>query len=226
MAAYVEAARRIGGVHVIVDGTFAPPPLQRPLELGVDIVMHSTTKSLSGHSDAVGGALCVREATLAAQLRADRASMGSTPGSLEVWLLARSLRTLHLRVQRQSETAGKLAAWLQQAIDDQAHPLAGHIVSVRHPSLPTDATHNVARRQMSGGYGGCFALELASEEAARSLPEKLQYFCDATSLGGVESLIEWRRKYDDAISPRLLRVSVGLEDADALIADLTRAILL
>ena len=97
--------------------------------------------------------------------------------------------------------------------------------SVAHPSLPSDLSHGVARRQMSGGYGGCFALELASEQAARRLPAALRLFRDATSLGGVESLIEWRRKYDDAISPRLLRVSVGLEEAAHLQEDLQRAIL-
>jgi cystathionine gamma-synthase len=226
IAAYVAAARSIGGVHVIVDGTFAPPPLQRPLTLGADVVMHSTTKSLAGHSDAVGGALCVSDASLASVLRADRTATGSTPGSLEPWLLMRSLRTLHLRVERQSATAATLAAWLHRAAcREPGHPLAGHVHSVQHPSLPSDPSHEVAARQMQGGFGGCFALELSTEAAARALPAALTLFRDATSLGGVESLIEWRRKYDDAISPLLLRCSVGLEDADHLRSDLERAIL-
>lgn len=226
IGAYVAAAKAIGGVRVVVDGTFAPPPLQRPLLLGADIVMHSTTKSLAGHSDAIGGALCVSDAALAEALRADRTAVGSTPGSLEVWLLMRSLRTLHLRVERQSATAAYLAAWLHRAASGEAgHPLAGLVHSVQHPSLPSDPSHETASRQMTGGFGGCFALELTTEAAARALPAALSLFRDATSLGGVESLIEWRRKYDDAISPLLLRCSVGLEEADHLRADLERAIL-
>lgn len=166
IAAYVAAARAIGGVRVVVDGTFAPPPLQRPLALGADVVMHSTTKSLSGHSDALGGALCVREEGLAEELRADRGAVGSTPGALETWLLTRSLRTLHLRVARQSATAAALASWLHAAAGgDAAHPLAGLVASVRHPSLPSDPSHEAAARQMSGGYGGVFAIELATEKA-------------------------------------------------------------
>ena len=227
IASYVEAARAAGGVRVVVDGTFAPPPLQRPLALGADVVMHSTTKGLAGHSDAMGGALCVADAALAESLRADRTALGSTPGSLEVWLLMRSLRTVHLRVERQSTTAAALAAWLHQATtgNDPSHPLAGLVRSVAHPSLPSDPNHAVAVQQMPGGFGGCFALELTSEAAAKALPSRLALFRDATSLGGVESLIEWRRKYDAAISPYLLRCSVGLEDAEHLKQDLQRAIL-
>jgi len=126
VAAYADAARELGGVRVVVDSTFAPPPLQRALTLGADIVMHSTTKYLAGHSDAIGGALCVRDAALASELRADRSAVGSTPGALEVWLLMRSLRTLHLRVERQSATAAELAHWLDRAVRREAgHPLAG-----------------------------------------------------------------------------------------------------
>eukprot|EP00931_Biecheleriopsis_adriatica_P059977 TRINITY_DN35978_c0_g1_i1.p1 TRINITY_DN35978_c0_g1~~TRINITY_DN35978_c0_g1_i1.p1 ORF type:complete len:418 (+),score=94.23 TRINITY_DN35978_c0_g1_i1:49-1302(+) len=222
--AYVAAARSCPGVKVVVDGTFAPPPLQRPLLLDVDAVMHATTKSLAGHSDAMGGALCVSTADLAQQLRQDRTALGSTPGSLEVWLLARSLRTLHLRVERQSQTAARLAAWLEGACR-KPHALAGLVNAVHHVSLPSHPSHELAVKQMPGGYGGCFALELTSEEAARALPGTLRLFRDATSLGGVESLIEWRRKYDKAISPLLLRVSVGLEDFEDLRKDLERGIL-
>jgi len=225
IAAYCDAAKAVGGVHVIVDGTFAPPPLQRPLLLGADVVMHSTTKYLAGHSDAMGGALCVADAQLAQELRDDRTALGSTPGSLEVWLLMRSLRTLYLRVERQSETAAALAAWLQAAAEGEAgHPLAGMVHSVHHPSLPSDPSHAVALKQMMGGFGGCLALELSTEQAARELPAALTLFRDATSLGGVESLIEWRRKYDDAISPLLLRISVGLEDREHLQQDLLESI--
>ena len=227
VAAYVDAARVAGGVRVVVDSTFAPPPLQRPLALGADVVMHSTTKMLAGHSDALGGALCVADGSLAAMLREERTALGATPGALEVWLLMRSLRTLHLRAERQSTTAAVLAAWLHEgATGAPGHPLAGLVHAVHHPSLPSDPSHAIARRQMpEGGYGGCFALELATEAAARRLPSALRLFRDATSLGGVESLIEWRRKYDGAVSPRLLRVSVGLEEAGHLKADLQRGIL-
>ena len=227
IAAYVEAARSVGNVKVVVDGTFAPPPLQYPLSLGADMVMHATTKGLCGHSDAVGGAVCVSDEGLAQELRSDRTALGSTPGSLEVWLLQRSLRTLHLRVKQQSESAAALAEWLHRAVVNEAgHPLAGRIASVRHPSLPSDPSHAVAKKQMADGlYGGCFAMELTTEGAARALPQALTYFRDATSLGGVESLIEWRRKYDDAISPTLLRVSVGLEDVEELKRDLQEAVL-
>ncbi|CAE7037803.1 unnamed protein product [Symbiodinium natans] len=143
--AYVAAARGCPGVHVAVDGTFAPPPLQRPLLLGADAVMHATTKSLAGHSDALGGAVCVASAEVADQLRKDRMALGSTPGSLEVWLLLRSLRTLHLRVQRQSATATLLAEWLQLATaGDTSHALSGLIHAVHHPSLKTHPNHAVA----------------------------------------------------------------------------------
>lgn len=228
IAAYVGAAKGAGGVKVVVDGTFAPPPLQRPLVLGVDAVMHATTKYLAGHSDVLGGALCVGDGELARQLRQDRTALGSTPGSLEVWLLMRSLRTLHLRVERQSRTAAELAAWLHSATamgGMEDHPLHGLVHAVHHPSLPSHPSHAVAAKQMQGGFGGCFAVELATEGAARALPAALILFRDATSLGGVESLIEWRRKYDSAISPLLLRVSVGLEDREHLQSDFQQAIL-
>ncbi|KAL1498742.1 hypothetical protein AB1Y20_014052 [Prymnesium parvum] len=224
IAAYAHAARTASAL-LVVDGTFAPPPLQRPLSLGAHAVMHSTTKSLSGHSDAVGGALCVQDASLAATLRHERAALGSSPGALEPWLLLRSLRTLHLRVARQSDSAAAVAAYLHAASHDASHPLYGKVGSVRHPSLPSDVGHAIATRQMVGGYGGCLAVELCSEAMARALPARLVYFRDATSLGGVESLIEWRRKYDDQVSPCLLRISVGLEDPHDLIEDLRRAIL-
>lgn len=205
----------------------------------------------------MGGALCVADEALAAELRDDRTAVGSTPGSLEalcshrvshvpalmcvpvgmgvmrallqVWLLMRSLRTLHLRVQRQCDTALQLASWLHGAVEGspgcEAHPLSGLVHAVHYPGLPSSASHEVAARQMVGGFGGCFALELSTENAARELPGSLSLFRNATSLGGVESLVEWRRKYDDQISPLLLRMSVGLEEPEQLQADLQRSIL-
>lgn len=220
--AYVAAARAKADVHVVVDGTFAPPPLQRPLLLGVDAVMHATTKSLAGHSDALGGAVCVPSAEEAQRLKQDRMALGSTPGSLEVWLLMRSLRALHLRAERQSQTATQLSGWLHEATKDKSHVLFGLVHSVQHPSLGAALT--VASKQMKG-FGGCFALELSTEAAAKALPGALKLFRSATSLGGVESLIEWRRKWDSAISPLLLRISIGLEDFEHLKADLEQGIL-
>merc|ERR1719161_1510882 len=220
IAAYAAAAKAVGGIHVVVDGTFAPPPIQRPLELGANVVLHATTKYLAGHSDVIGGALCVNDKELAEKLRQDRIALGSAPGNLETWLLMRSIRTVHLRVRQQSRTASALASWLHEATispakhhekHGAAHPLHGLVHAVHHPSLPTHPSHSVALKQMPGGFGGCFALELATEDAARALPGALTLFRNATSLGGVESLVEWRRKYDNAISPLLLRISIGLE---------------
>jgi cystathionine gamma-synthase len=231
ISAYVAAAAKLDAgdpdrARVVVDGTFAPPPVQRPLLLGADCVMHSATKYLAGHSDALCGALCVADEEVKAQLITDRVALGSTPGSLEVWLLLRSLRTLHVRVERQARSAGILTSWLHDAVHNNDHPLHGYIRAVWHPSLPSDPGHEIAKRQMAPGmYGGCFALELATEAAAKGLHTQLSLFRNATSLGGVESLIEWRRQYDDQISPYLLRVSVGLEDPGDLKEDLRRGIL-
>mmetsp|Transcript_149 Transcript_149/g.465 ORF Transcript_149/g.465 Transcript_149/m.465 type:complete len:404 (-) Transcript_149:34-1245(-) len=226
IVAYAAAAKAIG-VKVVVDGTFAPPPLQRPLVHGADVVMHACTKSLAGHSDVLGGLLCVKDEAHAEELRAQRASLGSTPGQLEVWLLMRSLRTVHMRVARQATTADVLAKWLHAATlakDESEHPLAKCVKKVYYPSLQAEEQDLVAR-QMTGGCGGCFALELPTEEAASSLSSTLELFSDATSLGGVESLIDYRRRYDATISPLLLRVSVGLEEPDHLKADLQQGIL-
>eukprot|EP00405_Crypthecodinium_cohnii_P019959 CAMPEP_0206471918 /NCGR_PEP_ID=MMETSP0324_2-20121206/31866_1 /ASSEMBLY_ACC=CAM_ASM_000836 /TAXON_ID=2866 /ORGANISM="Crypthecodinium cohnii, Strain Seligo" /LENGTH=408 /DNA_ID=CAMNT_0053946369 /DNA_START=62 /DNA_END=1288 /DNA_ORIENTATION=+ len=224
MAAYVQAAKKLD-VRVVVDGTFAPPPLQRPLAFGVDVVMHSTTKYFAGHSDALGGLLCTSDLELAKALRNDRTELGCVPGSLETWLLLRSVRTMHLRVERQSSTATALATWFQEAITDKAHPLKGLIHAVHHPSLASSPDHAIAKKQMPGGFGAVFALELSTEAAAKALPAALHLFKDATSLGGVESLIEWRRKYDTQVSPLLLRVSCGVEDVEHLKADFVQGIL-
>jgi len=213
--------------RVVVDGTFAPAPVQRPLILGADCVLHSATKYLAGHSDAMCGALCVSDASLAKALKDDRVALGSTPGSMETWLLLRSLRTLHLRVERQSRSAAVVADFLHTATVDPTHPLWKLVRAVHHPSLPSDPGHEIAVRQMAPGlYGGCLAVELATEKAARALPGALKLFRAATSLGGVESLAEWRAKYDKAVSPLLVRLSVGLEDPDDLKDDLQEAILM
>jgi cystathionine gamma-synthase len=208
-----HAARaHAAGARVVVDGTFATPVLQQPLLLGADLVYHSMTKLLSGHSDALGGVLVARDPALAEGLRQARTISGAVPGALETWLVLRGVRTLSLRVRRASDTATRLAAWL-----------APRVPKVWHPSLPDHPGHALALRQMRGP-GPILAFELASEEAARALPGRLRVFRDATSLGGVESLVEWRRKHDPAAAPGLLRISVGLEDPEDLVEDLEQAL--
>jgi cystathionine gamma-synthase len=207
-ATRAKAAR----ARLVVDGTFATPILQRPLDLGADVVLHSTSKYLSGHSDALGGVLVTRDEKLAVALRSARTYAGSVPGSLETWLTLRGVRTLGLRVRHQTATATRLAAWLEP-----------RVARVWHPSLASHPGHALAARQMRGP-GPMLSFELASEEAARELPRRLRLFTDATSLGGVESLIEWRRKLDASAPPTLLRVSVGLEEPEDLIADLAEGL--
>jgi cystathionine gamma-synthase len=211
VAAHAARARALGAT-LVVDSTFATPILQRPLALGADLVMHSMTKFLSGHSDALGGVLVARDELLGERLRQARTLSGAVPGALETWLVLRGVRTLALRVRRQSETAERLAAWLEPRVE-----------RVWHPSLASHPGHALARRQMAAG-GPILSIELASEEAARWLPRRLTLFRDATSLGGVESLVEWRRKHDPEAPPGLLRLSIGLEDPDDLEADLAQAL--
>jgi cystathionine gamma-synthase len=194
--------------------------LQRPLALGADLVMHSMTKFLSGHSDALGGALVAREAATADALRRERTTSGAVPGALETWLVLRGVRTLGVRVRRQSETAARLAAFLEP-----------RVTRVWHPSLASHPGHEVAARQMSG-FGSILSIELGSDEAARALPRHLAVFRDATSLGGVESLIEHPARMTHAsvagspleVPADLVRLSVGIEDCDDLIDDLREAL--
>lgn len=218
---------------VAVDATFAPPPAQTLLKSGADVVVHSATKYLCGHSDALAGVAATADEGLDAArfaaspviivslpsfplqaLRDHRNAAGTPPGSLETWLLLRSLRTLHLRVAAQSATALDLATYLETRGDLGVR-------AVRYPGLGPSAA--LAARQMAHG-GGVFAIECRSATAAQALPATLRLFRDATSLGGVESLAEWRRKYDDDVSPYLVRLSVGLEDAADLKRDLTEAL--
>jgi cystathionine gamma-synthase len=211
IAAHAERARA-AGARLVVDGTFATPVLQKPLLFGADLVMHSMTKFLSGHSDALGGVLVARDPAVAERLRQERTVTGAVPGALESWLVLRGVRTLGVRVRHQSETATRLAAWLD-----------GRVARVWHPSLPSHPGHALAKKQMRGP-GPVLAIELESEAAARELPKHLRLFRDATSLGGVESLVDWRRKQDPEAPAALLRLSVGLEDADDLLADLERGL--
>ena len=202
-----------GPADVVVDATFAPLA-QRLLDEDVACVVHSATKGLGGHSDLLGGVAITRDGDLADRLAWHRTAAGAAPGSLDCWLLLRSLRTLDVRVTRQNATAQRVAEALEAS---------GLLQRVLYPGLASHPDHAVAKRQMTS-FGSILAVECRSEAAARALPEALALFRSATSLGGVESLAEWRRKYDDAVSPLLVRLSIGLEDPDDLIGDLLSAL--
>ena len=217
------------GAYLGVDSTFAPPPLQDPFRWGADVVMHSGTKYISGHSDMLCGVLAVKRKEWLPKLIEDRLFLGSVMGGLEGWLGVRSLRTLELRVMRASENAGRIVEALDGA-------LTGHTVGtglsqgdveavravlgqVRHASLQSGDTKWL-KRQMPIGYGPVFSIVMKEAEAAKRLPSKLHLFHHATSLGGVESLIEWRTMTDSTVEKTLLRVSIGVEDARDLLDDL------
>ncbi|MCA5893655.1 PLP-dependent aspartate aminotransferase family protein [Isoptericola sp. NEAU-Y5] len=212
------AAARERGVRSVVDNTFATPLGQRPLDLGADIVVHSVTKYLAGHSDVVLGAAVTRDDALAAELRAYRTLHGSIAGPMEVWLALRGLRTLHLRVERANANAAELARRLA------AHPA---VVEVRHPSLPDDPGHDRAAAQMNG-FGAILGLRpRGGADAADAVVAALRLWVPATSLGGVESTLERRRRFPTesvTVPEDLLRLSVGVEDVEDLWADLDQAL--
>jgi len=211
-------AGRARGALVVTDNTFATPIGQQPLLLGADLVVHSATKYLSGHSDLVLGAVICRDDVLRARLRAHRTLHGAIPGPMETWLALRGLRTLHLRVERACANAAELASRLA------AHPA---VTRVRHPSLPTDPSHARAREQLRT-TGAIVSIELAGGPAAADrLCTHTQLWVDATSLGGVESTLERRRRHPgepDVVPENLVRLSVGIEDVEDLWADLAEAL--
>ncbi|CCM04816.1 uncharacterized protein FIBRA_07009 [Fibroporia radiculosa] len=222
---YADKVHAAGG-KLLVDSTFAPPPLQYPFKWGADMVLHSGTKYFGGHSDLLCGVLVVQSGDEWKTLWTHRTFLGSMMGSLESWLLLRSLRTLHLRVPRQSESAEGLARWLSLAEGGKAHDgiPAGVIDKVWHSSLQgTDDRGFNPKVQMEGGWNPTFSIFLIDSEYARLLPHSLKYFIPATSLGGVESLIEQRSSVDPSADPRLVRISVGVEDLEDLKSDLRRA---
>ncbi|KAI0692250.1 cystathionine gamma-synthase [Cerioporus squamosus] len=219
---YADKVHDAGG-HLIVDSTFAPPPLQYPFKWGADIVMHSGTKYFGGHSDLLCGVLVAPTLEKWNELAHIRTYTGSMMGSLEAWLLLRSLRTLHLRVPRQSENAAGLAQWLSKAAGGKAYDgiPAGTIYKVSHSSLQgKDARGFDPKTQLEGGWNATFAIY---EKYAARFPHSLKYFIPATSLGGVESLIEQRVLLEPGADPRLVRISVGVEDLKDLKDDLRRA---
>ncbi len=222
IALTAEIAHEAGAV-LVVDNTFASPYLQRPLTLGADVVVHSTTKYLGGHSDVVGGALVVREAELAEQLAYHQNAMGAVSGPLSDWLVIRGIKTLGVRMDRHQDNAGRIAEYLL------GHPAVSQVL---YPGLPDHPGHDIAAKQMSGP-GGMLSFRLAAgEEAALRACERARLFTLAESLGGVESLIEHPHRMTHAsaagspleVPADLVRLSVGIEDADDLLADLEQAL--
>ncbi|KAJ3470661.1 hypothetical protein FSOLCH5_001081 [Fusarium solani] len=227
LAAYAEKAKK-AGAYLTVDATFAPPPLQDPFKYDVDVVMHSGTKYFGGHSDLLCGTLSVnpKHKDWTRALIEDRLILGSVMGSLEGWLGIRSLRTLELRVLRQSETATALVAWLAEQKKDASSAVGTLVERIQHASLQPEAAVEGSwlREQMPNGYGPVFSLYLSDGEVAKRLPNKLRLFHHATSLGGVESLIEWRAMTDPNVDKRLLRVSIGVEGLEDLKQDLLQGL--
>ncbi|MEP3633113.1 MAG: PLP-dependent aspartate aminotransferase family protein [Shimia thalassica] len=216
--AAAEAAHQTGAL-LVVDSTAATPILSKPFALGADIVMHSTTKAINGHSDVLSGVLVAKETgPVWDEIATDRASAGAVLGPFEAWLLLRGMRTLPLRVNQMCSNAMKVAAFLYD------HP---QVEDVLYPGLPSHAGHDLACKQMKGGFGFLMSfLVKGGREDALKVAGRLNLFHRATSLGGVESLVEHRYTIEPhtGIPENLLRISIGIEDVDDLIADLAQAL--
>jgi cystathionine beta-lyase/cystathionine gamma-synthase len=219
--AAAEAAHAAGAL-VVVDNTFATPYLQRPLELGADLVVHSTTKYLGGHSDLVGGFAATNDPTVAERLRFLQKSLGAIPGPFDSWLVLRGLKTLAVRMERHCENARRIVAFLEE------HEAVERVL---YPGLASHPGHEIAARQMSD-FGGMISFLAASEEEAVALVARTRIWRLAESLGGVESLIEHPARMTHASTAdapfaapeNLVRLSVGIESAADLVADLERAL--
>jgi cystathionine gamma-synthase len=219
IAAVAEIAHA-AGAEVCVDSTISTPIFTQPLMLGADIVMHSATKYLNGHSDVVAGALATAQrGRVWSQIKKNREEFGTALGSFEAWLLIRGMRTLDLRVRTQARSAAALAERLS------THPAISHVL---YPGLENHPGYKMALRQMNGGFGGMLSIRIkAGETAAVATAAKVRLWKRATSLGGVESLIEHRASIEGEGTPcptDLLRLSVGLEDVDELYGDLCLAL--
>lgn len=225
--AAIAQITKANNILFAVDNTFATPYLQKPLDLGADIVMHSATKYLGGHSDVIAGALIVKDKALGDQLHFQQFATGATLGPMDSFLVLRGIKTLHLRVQRHCENGEKVVAYLN------AHP---KIKKVYYPGLPEHPFHEIAKKQMSG-FGGMVSFTFTSgkKEDAIAFLEKLKVFTLAESLGGVESLanhpalmthasIPEDKRKEVGITDDLVRLSVGIEDASDLIEDLEQAL--
>jgi cystathionine gamma-lyase len=222
--AAIAAIARARGATSVVDNTFATPFFQRPLALGIDVVCHSTTKYLNGHSDVVGGAVLTSDAALHQRIQFLQNAVGGVPSPMDSFLVMRGLKTLHVRMERHQENAFRLARHLE------GHPL---VEKVTYPGLPSHPQHDLARRQMSG-FGGMLTFVIRGGlPAARAFLSSLRIFALAESLGGVESLIEHPAIMTHASVPPetraalgiddgFIRVSVGIENADDLLSDLER----
>ncbi|EXJ87397.1 cystathionine beta-lyase [Capronia epimyces CBS 606.96] len=218
------------GAYLSVDATFAPPPLQDPFKHGADIVMHSGTKYIGGHSDMLCGVLAVKNKEWIPKMVEERLFLGSVMGGLEAWLGVRSVRTLELRLLKQSTGAQRLVDALDGALTGRTvgtglsradvDIIKSVVSKVYHASLQTEDYKTWLKRQMPNGFGPVFSISLKSADLARALPSKLHLFHHATSLGGVESLIEWRTMSDSTVGRDLLRISVGIEDDRDLLDDL------
>jgi cystathionine gamma-synthase len=222
--AALAALARERGALCAVDNTFATPYLQRPLALGADVVVHSTSKYLGGHSDVIGGFVATDDADLAAALTLTRNAAGSVPGPFDCFLVLRGVKTLALRMDRHCDNALAVAGFLH------GHPA---VASVSYPGLGGHAGHELARRQMSGRFGGMVSCVLAGgEAAAAAMVGRTRLFTLGESLGGVESLIGYPARMSHAslagtplaADPALVRLSVGIEDIDDLLADLAQAL--
>jgi cystathionine gamma-lyase len=223
LAAVGQIAKRKNALF-IVDNTFASPYFQRPFDYGADIVYHSTTKYLNGHSDMVGGIAIVRDDALAERMQFILNSSGAVPGAFDAWLVLRGTKTLHLRMPRHDENGRKIAAWLAEKI--------GH-ENVIYPGLPSHPQHELASKQMKG-FGGMISIRTGSRDRAARILSRVRVFSLAESLGGVESLISHPASMTHAAVPAeqrtalgltddLLRLSCGVEDVGDLIADLEQA---
>ena len=216
-----DAAHAVGAM-VVVDSTFATPYLQRPLELGADMVLHSTTKYLGGHSDVIGGFVATNDPTVAERLKFLQKSLGAVPGPFDCWLVLRGLKTLAVRMDRHCENARAVAALLAE------HPAVDKVL---YPGLPDHPGHDIAARQMTD-FGGMVSFLAGSDEEARAIVGSTRVWTLAESLGGVESLIEVPAQMTHAStadSPfptpgNLIRLSVGIESAADLVADLEQAL--
>ncbi len=223
IAAVADIAHRRGALS-IVDNTFASPYFQRPLELGADLVFHSTTKYLNGHSDMIGGCVIVRDDGLAERLQFIHNAAGAVAGPFDSWLALRGTKTLHLRMRQHDANGREIAKWLAEQV--------GH-ENVYYIGLPTHPQHDLAKRQMTG-FGGMISVEMGSRERAAHVLEHVRVFALAESLGGVESLISQPagmthasvppdRRAAMGISDGLIRLSCGVEDVGDLLADLEQA---
>jgi cystathionine beta-lyase/cystathionine gamma-synthase len=224
LAAMAEIARRHQAL-LVVDNTFATPVFQRPLALGADIVWHSTTKYLNGHSDMIGGVAVVLEDELAGRLQFIQNAAGAVPGPFDCWLALRGTKTLPLRMRQHDANGRAIAAWLATRLGEER---------VTYPGLPSHPQHELARRQMSG-MGGMITIDTGSRDAAARVLGRVRVFSLAESLGGVESLISqpWgmthgsvppERKLAMGVTEGMVRLSVGIEDVEDLLADLEQAL--